>query len=115
MLKTHLHLPRLKSGIDCISVKDGDAPVYYVNELIMRNVTFKVYESGRQRAILHKQRNVHAFVIGDKTSRTPVPISEMSKAYYNPFICETFVNVETGAPIHNADAVYMLGKDVYYV
>lgn len=49
---------------DCVSVQYDGKVIGYAKSVIIENVTFKIRESGRQRAIRDGQRNVHAFAIG---------------------------------------------------
>jgi ribosomal protein S4 len=68
--------------------------------LCMRDVVFKVSESGRQRVLREKKKNVHALVVGE--------IVESCKARdevkYNPYRSATFVTLD-GSPIFSADYV----------
>lgn len=55
------------------------------------DVTFKVNETGRQRVIRDKQKNVHAFIVADKyTARHYYPSSSsepdsLGRITYNPY------------------------------
>ncbi len=87
------------------------------NEFIMTDVTFKVYEKGRQRVLNSGQKNVHAYVkgkfIGETKSATFLQ-EGMREAYYNPFNQATFTDKETGEVLESASVVLMVNKKVYY-
>jgi hypothetical protein len=115
----HLHLPRFKAGNPAnISVKVGDEPVYYASRLLMRNVTFKVSEAGRQRMLREGHKNVHAWVVGEQL---PWPVcfspdtAVLREAKYNPVKGATFVDAEDGGPVYGASLVVMVGSKVYYM
>lgn len=123
-VKCHLHLPRLKANVDeCISVAPAitvrGGGTTYAGTVTMTGVTFKVSSAGRKRTLDRKQRNVHAWVVGDLVAAIPsqqFPFTEKwSKATYNPYKNETFVDKETGAPLLKATAVYMVGRHVFYL
>lgn len=99
------------------SVKQGNLVVLHTEEVILTDVTFKVNEAGRQRVLQEQRKNVHAFVNGKfLTNFAVVPGLEntMREAYYNPYKTETFVDKETGEPIHRAAHVYLKGKKIFY-
>lgn len=99
------------------SLKALDGPhkglVYgYASEILLKDVAFEVSESGRQRVLRDKKKNVHAGVEGtivsiiDPIERIPGVLSKCShkkwdddkiegtrhKVFYNPYKYETFVN-----------------------
>jgi hypothetical protein len=119
-VKAHLHLPRLRAGVDeVISVSPANGwGTEYFGTVILTNCKFKVSEAGRQRTLLTRRKNVHAWVIGDvslakQTQDTPKWITK--EAVYNPYNNETFVDKKSGLPVETAHVVYMTGKKVYYV
>lgn len=123
-VKAHLHLPRLKAGQDdCISVAPAihvrGGGTEYFGTVTLTNVTFRVHQSGRLRTLDKQQRNVHAWVVGDLVAATPsqqFPFTEKwSKAIYNPYLYETFVDKTTGEALDSVTAAYMVGKHVFYL
>ena len=56
-----------------------------------RNVTFKVNEVSRQRVILEKQKNVHAFVVTDNYIFTDSKVDNQKIISYNPYRSSHFV------------------------
>lgn len=63
----------------------------------LNNVTFKVSESGRQRVLKEKRKNVHAGVVGTLVDSLDSVGSE--RVTYNPYKGNTFVLCGTGDPI----------------
>lgn len=65
------------------------------DRLILTNVTFKVYESGRQRVLKTGHKNVHAFVIGDYYESEPLCYVDENSfnmgVMYNPRVHKEFV------------------------
>jgi hypothetical protein len=66
-------------------------------------VVFHVSESGRQRVIRAKAREVHAWAIGDIVDSVP-PGLATREVTYNPYRCGAF-HARDGAPIARADFV----------
>ncbi len=71
-----------------------------VTRVVLRDVTFKVSEAGRQRVIREKRKNVHAGAVGTLVRRggnkACVRIS------YNPYRAGHFYIRETGEPVYAA-------------
>lgn len=126
-VKAHLHLPKRKRGDKaCISVAPfahikGQGTTY-AGTIILKNVRFKVSEPGRIRTVTNKVKNVHAWVVGDLVYQEadqlwlePSLMNRCREASYNPYKNETFVDKESGFPLHSAQTAYMVGHKVYYV
>lgn len=119
---THLHLPRLRAGDtpNVISVKTPGKKIEYVSWVELSNPTFKVSEKGRQRVLRDNVRNVHAWVVGDWTSKgwdcegSPFDTTGMRRAIYDPWKGDSFVDAETFEPVHSAQRALLVGKSVYY-
>lgn len=57
---------------------------------MLLNVRFKVNESGRQRVLREKQKNVHAFVVADRVE--DLATSEtLRQVSYNPYKNKSFM------------------------
>lgn len=65
------------------------------------DVQFKVYETGRQRVLREKAKNVHAYVIG-RLEPHAHDESTMRGARYNPYHAGHFTDITTGARIDQA-------------
>ena len=103
---------------NCYSIKamEGDSKnrvIFHATSICLSNVSFKVYESGRQRVLEKKSKNVHAYVEGEIESiilsnghtteypffKTIDTISQPHRVSYNPYKFNTFVEVDTLQPI----------------
>lgn len=85
--------------------------VRHAKMIILKDATFKVYESGRQRVIKEKKKNVHAFITGYQIST--LIQEDMQRAFYNPYKYSSFVN-ENEEPIHSASLALVNGNVLGY-
>jgi hypothetical protein len=71
---------------NCYSVKSVKTGlvVAHVDEIVLQNVKYLVYESGRKRVLESKQKNVHAFVEG-YIIKSVIDLNKPSKVCYNPY------------------------------
>lgn len=118
----HLHIGRLRAKRpDCISLREiPNMGVRYVGTVALSNVKFAVQPAGQRKAREEGVKNVHAFIRGDLIAENggqehPKVKGLYRKARYNPQTTDTFVDVETGEPLYEADAVIMAGSTVYYI
>jgi hypothetical protein len=89
----------------CFSVRSRERDtrglvIAHVNSMSLIDVSFIVSESGRQRVLRQKRKNVHAYLRGtwsNSPAMTGLPCS------YNPYRNSTFM--ADGSPIHNAQQV----------
>jgi len=91
---------------DCWSVWQGKV-LFYTQEIHLRDVTFLVLESGRQRVLREKRKNVHAFVCGFLTQGLDIG----GVVRYNPYI-NPFFFTEKGA-IHECKSAVLRDGQVY--
>lgn len=122
--EAHLHIGRFRSGKqDCISVRNlPEFGVHYSGTVVMKDVKFSVQPAGLKRFREQGQKNVHAFVRGEIIADHGNQIPKDRKtawlwreAYYNPAVTDTFVDRQTGEPLSEADAAYLIGNKVYYM
>lgn len=85
----------------------------HTETITLTNATFVVGEKGRDRVRREKRKNVHAGVRGTPTAETPP--GGYSHAYYNPHKVDTFIDTETGQPIHSAPLVTIGAGGVQYL
>ncbi len=84
--------------------------IAHLPEVYLEDVEFKVSESGRQRVLKEKRKNVHAFATGVITD----PKEGMNtKVSYNPYKYGNFYEVETEEPVFSAESAYLTGRNVY--
>ena len=84
------------------SIKQSGLVVAHVKNLVLTNVSFSVSESGRQRVIKEKRKNVHSFVIGEivDINRKFINVDDSSVAIsYNPYKFNYFYNKITNEEV----------------
>jgi hypothetical protein len=92
-----------------LSVQYKGLVVAHVDEIKLENAQFKVSEAGRERVLREKRKNVHAFVVGVVSNNEYFVDTEIT---YNPYKYSSFVNRETGKPIHEAAYVRIVGRSI---
>lgn len=102
--------------------KNGWRLKEYADNLVLLDVEFKVSESGRQRVIKEKRKNVHAFAIAKHVY--PIPSHRVTalmdkrtyrSATYNPYLYDSFVDVETKQRIKNSRSAVLHNKKISYI
>ena len=105
----------------CFSVRHAGKVWFHTNVLTLRNCKFAVQPAGRAKVIEEQKKNVHAFVRGffvrgdDHTNHRML---HAAQAMYNPYYFSTFVDVDTGDAVYEADMVYLNNcwprPEIYY-
>lgn len=97
----------------CLSVRLNGLVVAHVSEITLEGVVFKVSESGRQRVIREKRKNVHALVKGRvvafQAADGGVPVR------YNPYLRPTFFRADNDESVITAERVSIGGKGIRIV
>lgn len=75
----------LHKGCYSVRCKKSGRVIYHTDKIYLQDVTFKVSESGRQRVLREKRKNVHAFVEGVWLPMLPVTVSTREHIRYNPY------------------------------
>jgi hypothetical protein len=98
------------------SVRYNNKIILHADYVKLGDVEFRVRPGGKDRVRSEKQKNVHAFIIGDlmdyceyPCDNMPIPSSDMV-ATYNPYKYDSFVYKETGEPIYGATEVDMINS-----
>lgn len=90
----------------CFSVQDYKTRLVidHVNKINLHDAEFRVSESGRQRVLREKRKNVHAFVVGYISESE---LENKKAVTYNPYKFKSFMAVNTDGlePIFKADKV----------
>jgi hypothetical protein len=122
-VKVHPHRTMVNSGVEaCVSITP-DAPrrrAYYMGTVGLEDVSFRIHDSGVQRAQSEQVRNVHAWAVGDLAVEFSEQYSpstglrvRMSKVYYHynigRFIAEDGTDVTDG----HFNMAYFCGRDFY--
>ena len=97
-----------------VSVKTGRV-IAHEKFVALIDARFSVRESGRQRVLREKRKNVHAFVTGFVAQSKDVPAATKKpgfQVYYNPYKTKTFINKRTKKPVMEADLVMLGDKGI---
>lgn len=93
------------------SIQHKGLVVAHRDKVMLTNAQFKVNESGRQRVLKEKRKNVHAFVVGEWSDYVEEAI-DIQEVTYNPYKYSSFVFKNELTPIHNADKVWLNNKTI---
>lgn len=119
----------------CLSLKAMSGPnkgrvIGYATEVQLDDVELKVSQSGRNRVLEEKAKNVHAGLIGNLKSLTPwetkSPLGFKSlsdderecgfiSATYNPYKYNSFVLYPAETPVFKAKACLVRGRSIYLI
>src|SRR5574343_1925883 len=82
----------------CYSVMYKGRVIKHLTNFCLKNAKFVVRESGRQRVIREKRKNVHAFVVGELVEdATGVTVG--NRISYNPYEQNYFFDARTKAKL----------------
>jgi len=81
------------------SVRVDGIVVAIVDHVLLSDVTLTVRESGRQRVLRDKSKNVHAWV--DGSWEVKAPRSGWERIRYNPYKYDSFVRASSDRPLHH--------------
>jgi hypothetical protein len=97
---------------DVWSVSNGKKVQYRATHLDLSNVTFRVRAGGRAKVLREKKKAVHAFVVGVVEAAggclPPIDMTGAVEITYNPYKNETFVRVDGGGAVFDAERVLMV-------
>jgi hypothetical protein len=88
--------------------------VLHADYVKLGDVEFRVRKGGREKVRMDKQKNVHAFVIGDLIDYCEYPCPKLPEetsskvVTYNPYKYDTFVYKDTEEPVLGAKEVDMI-------
>ena len=96
------------------SVTQGGIVQFHADRITLMDAKFLVGKAGQAKVRRTGRKNVHAKVSGyvaDYASAfaitTVIDHDEWRKAYYNPYVTDTFVDYADKIPLHNADVVML--------
>ena len=98
------------------SIQHKGLVVAHANYVKLGNVEFRVRQGGLEKVRTDKQKNVHAFVIGDlldyiEYPSTDFPSASSSKIItYDPYKYNSFVYKDNEEPVYNASEVEMINQ-----
>lgn len=81
--------------------------VSHTTDINLKDVTFVVRQSGRERVLRENKKNVHAYVVGKIVDDREIWFSQgtYDTIAYNPYKTDTFRNVTRDEPIFKAEIV----------
>jgi hypothetical protein len=87
----------------------------HVDEFVAIDVSFKINESGRQRVIRDKQKNVHAFAECSKYLKNIGlnGIDKLKEISYNPYIKAQFYDKQSGGSLSKVDTLIGHNGKIY--
>lgn len=88
--------------------------VAHLDALVLSDVRFRVSAAGNARVRSEGRKNVHAFARGTVVSvGESVPSESATSVTYNPYQYTTFVEADTGTPVHDANMVWLSPRKVF--
>ena len=98
------------------SVKALDGPnkgrvIAHCKDLTLKDVTPKVSESGRQRVLREKRKNVHAGLMGEWIA-LEYPYVHTASITYNPYRSASFTYLHEERVFTGSKMVHMIGREV---
>lgn len=98
---------------NCYSIKQGNVVVAYADKLFLRQTTFKVNQTGRNRVIESERKNPHAWINGLICS---LEFSQKGRQItYNPYLYKEFVYKRTKRPCRPGGIVWLKPEGVFEV
>lgn len=103
------------------SVKYDNKLIMHADMVKLKDVEFRVRQSGKEQVRLKKSKNVHAFVIGTLDDFCKYPCENIQEpsgvlVTYDPYKYDTFVIKNTEEPIFSASEVEMVNlKNKIYI
>ena len=102
----------------CFSVqkyipKKGYRVIDHVTDnTILYGCTFKVYQSGREKVLREKQKNVHAYVEFTSYANGEIVHSD-TQPYYNPYSVRTFVDSHQHKPLDKTYTIQIKNNQLF--
>lgn len=106
----YYNLHRRCWSVKALEGKQRGKVILHCSDISLINCTFRVSETGRQRVLREKRKNVHAGVVGFMSDTTSRKRRGAIKVSYDPYKYSSFVD-ELNKPIYVADVVHMSVKN----
>jgi len=119
-VEVYFNLHKRMFSVRALEGENKGRVVDHLPECAVRDAKFVVSEAGRQRVLREKCKNVHAYVRGElvEDSQSDDYIKTVAKlandagtlrtVKYNPYMYNSFVEVDTEEPIYEAGACLMM-------
>ncbi len=105
---------------DCYSIMQNGRLKASAKQVRLTDVEFLVRESGRQRMLEQRRKNVHAYAVGRLMDYAhPAESRNLEElpgrgVYYNPYEFASFVDRETQAPVISASVAHFVERGGTY-
>ncbi len=105
---------------DCYTIIQNGLPRASAKQVRLADVEFQVRESGRNRMLSKRKRNVHAYATGRLIEYThpdedrDITMADGRGVAYYPYQRAAFVDIETNATVNSAPFVDFHEDGVYY-
>ena len=108
------------------SLRQGGLVRGHAGAVFLTEAVFIVRESGRQKVLRERSKNVHAWVMGnvlETMSEAPEGLQSRyqlhewngwKEAYYNPYKVDSFIDRKTGRRLAGADVVAITPEGIFY-
>ncbi|WP_329431295.1 hypothetical protein OG339_47880 (plasmid) [Streptosporangium sp. NBC_01495] len=107
-----VHL-NLRTGLFSISDRRTKRVLYHATDVTLKDVTFIVHESTRQRIIKERCRRVHAWALGTLTAFDTNPdVGGMTRVTYNPYRSGDFTTADD-IPVRRAALMIFRDRSGY--
>lgn len=107
----NLHKQRL--SVKALQGEHYGRVVAHVDAITLRDAEFRVSQAGRERVLREGRKNVHAGVVGEWQMDALTPAQPEGEAItYNPHRFATFVKRADLSPVHTAQLVHIVGRNV---
>lgn len=95
----------LRKNLFSIQDKKTRRLIAYADSILLTNVEMKIGQAGQLRTRKERQKNVHAYIVGNFVESPEYAIIKRtiwSQIYYNPYKTDTFINLDNGEPVYKA-------------
>lgn len=105
---------------DCYTILQNGTPKASARQVHLADVEFRVRQSGRNKMLREKRRNVHAYAVGRLIDYTHPDEDRVignirgRAVAYDPYRAAAFVDVETDTPVTAARVVHFAENGVFY-
>lgn len=99
------------------SIRYKNKVVLHADYLKLQNVEFRVRKGGRESVLKTKEKNVHAFVIGNLIDYCKFPCENIPQeptdkvVTYHPYKYDSFMYKDTEEPVYTAKEVEMINSN----
>jgi len=113
-VRVYMNLNRGPGSIFSIVDHKSGLVAGYAEQVTLTNVAFTVRESGRQRVLTARNKNVHAFLVGNLVAadETKPPTCDI-EVYYNPYLTSHFTVIRHQTAILRSPIAHVINKRVW--